>query len=67
MYFWAFVVVGVVWLWLAGGSFYAWRQRNLHGFWSFVSIAALTGVAASVILFALPYWTVIYRVFIQPG
>ena len=67
MYFWAFVVVGLVWLWLAGGSFYAWRQRSLPGFWSFASIAVVTGIAGAIILFALPYWVVVYRVLIQPG
>ena len=67
MYLWLFVVVGLVWLWLAGGSVYAWRQRRLHGFWSLTSFVVLTGIAAGVILFAAPYWQVVYRVLMQPG
>ena len=67
MYFWLFVVIGLFWLWLAGSAFAAWRTRRLHGFWSLVSILVLTGGAASIILFAAPYWTVVYRVLLQPG
>ena len=67
MYLWLFVVVGLIWLLFAGGSFSAWRQRRLHGFWSLLSILFWTGAAACVILFAAPYWTVVYRVLLQPG
>ena len=67
MYLWLFIVVGLVWLWLVGGSLYAWRQHRLHGFWSLASIGACTGIAAAVILFGGPYWEVVYRVFGQPG
>ncbi len=68
MYFWLFVVVGLVWLWLVGGSWYAWRrQHRLHGGVSLIAILAWTGIAACVILFAAPYWTAVYRVLLQPG
>ena len=67
MYWWLFVVVGLVWLLFAGGLFSAWWQRRLHGFWSLLGILFWTAGAASVILFAAPYWTVIYRVLLQPG
>ncbi len=67
MYFWLFVVVGLPWLWLVGGSIYAWRQHHLHGFWSLTSVGVWTGIAACVILFAAPYWQVVYRVLLQPG
>ena len=67
MYLWLFVVVVLVWLWFCGGSLHAWQHRRLHGFWSLISILAWTGIAACVILFAAPYWQVVYRVLMQPG
>ncbi len=67
MYLWLFVVVGLIWLFLVGGSFSAWRQRQVGGFVSTLSMLFWTGAAAGVILFAAPYWSVVYRVLLQPG
>ncbi len=66
MFLWMFIVFGLIWLLFAGGAFSAWRQRRLHGFWALMAILFWTGAAASVILFAAPYWTVVYRVLLQP-
>ena len=67
MYWWLFVVVGIVWLWLAGGTVSAWRRKRLGGFWTLMTVGGWTGIAALVILFAAPYWKVIYDVAVQPG
>ncbi|WP_428374649.1 hypothetical protein [Lichenicoccus sp.] len=67
MYFWLFVAVIVVWLWLAGGSFFGWRRGTIGGWLSSLSILVWTGAAAAVLLFVGPYWQVIYWVLLQPG
>lgn len=67
MYLWVWIVVGLVWLLLVGGSITAWRDGRLGGFLSLCSGLFWTAVAGCVILFALPYWKTVWSVFIQPG
>ena len=67
MYFGLCIAVVVVWLWLAGGSVYAWVERRLSGVAATLSALALTGVAGLVLLFVGPYWYVVWRVLLQPG
>lgn len=67
MYLWLWIVVGIAWLWLSGGSLVAWR-RNKLGFWpSLLSVGVWTGIAGLVILFAAPYWKAVWEIFLQPG
>ena len=67
MYLWLFVAVGIVWLWLSGGSFAAWKTGKL-GFWlSLLPFLAWTGIAGLVILFVGPYWRAVWEVLLQPG
>lgn len=67
MYIWLFVVVGLIYLWLLGGTFAAWRSRGLRASLAVLSGLAWTGAAALSILFIGPYWKVIYLVLLQPG
>ena len=67
MYLWLFIVVFVLWAWLSGGSFLAWRRSRLNWFLALSSVGVWTGAAALAILFIGPYWQVVYSVFGQPG
>ena len=67
MYLWLFIVVFVLWAWLTGGSFLAWRRSRLNWFLALGSVGVWTGAAALAILFIGPYWQVVYSVFGQPG
>ncbi len=67
MYLWLFIVVLVLWAWLSGGSFLAWRRSRLHWLLALGSVGVWTTAAALAILFVGPYWQVVYSVFMQPG
>lgn len=67
MYFGLCVAVIVVWLWLAGGSFYAWRRQGLGGGLSLLTGLTFTGIAGLVLLFVGPYWKALYQILGQPG
>ncbi|MGI4976912.1 MAG: hypothetical protein ACRYG6_08210 [Janthinobacterium lividum] len=67
MYLWLFIVVFVLWAWLTGGSFVAWKRKGLNRFLALGSVGVWTGAAALAILFIGPYWRVVYSVFGQPG
>ena len=67
MYLWLFVVVFVLWGWLTGGSFVAWRRNRTHWLLALGSVGVWTTAAALAILFIGPYWQVVYSVFMQPG
>jgi hypothetical protein len=67
MYFGWFVLIFVIWGWFAGGAVYGWREQTL-GLWPALgSVAVFTGIAGLFVLFALPYWQVVYLVLLQPG
>jgi hypothetical protein len=67
MYFGWFVVIFVIWAWLTGGSIYGWWERKITGWLTLGSVVVWTGIAGLFVLFALPYWQVVYLVLLQPG
>jgi hypothetical protein len=67
MYFGWIALIVIIWAWLTGGSVYSWREHRLGGWLTLGSVAVWTGVAGLVVLFALPYWKVVYLVLLQPG
>ncbi len=66
MYFWLFVVVFLVWAWLTASSVAAARSNWTNGVVATGSVLVWTGLAGAVILFAAPYWQVVYLVLLQP-
>jgi uncharacterized membrane protein len=67
MFFWWFVLIFIVWAWAVGGSLYGWRERQFGGWFTTGSVVVATGIAGLVVLFALPYWQVVYLTLLQPG
>ncbi len=67
MYFGWFVFIFVVWAWFTGGSIYGWRERTVGPWITLGSVAVWTGIALLIVLFAMPYWQVIFWTLIQPG
>ncbi len=67
MYLGLCVAVVVVWLWLAGGSLYAWRRQGLGGSLALLTGLTWTGIAGLVLLFVGPYWHAVYQILGQPG
>ncbi|WP_419758784.1 hypothetical protein [Acidisoma sp.] len=67
MYIGWFVLIFVIWAWLTGGSIYGWREHKIGAWLTAGSVVVWTGVAGLFVLFALPYWKVVYLVLLQPG
>ena len=67
MYLWLVVLVAVIWLWLVGGTIYAYRRSYLNVFLALLTFIVASGAALVALLFIGPYWNVVYVTVLQPG
>ena len=61
------ILVGVVWLWLAGGAIYGYRKQSFGPLMMLGSVGLVTVGAIWVLLSVGPYGGVIYDTIGQPG